>query len=115
MWEENSGAGDEEGESAAGVGEDDFHRGVVADDVVEDHVHSGSAGFVGEIEEGGDEAGVYGFRVGGRGGMDEDDGRAFFQFGPEGEEVGVAEVVVVGSIAGEEGDAVGVEGVKGVG
>ena len=114
MWEENSGAGDEVGERAAGVGEDDFNGGVVPDDVVEDHVHGCAAGFVGVIEEGGDEDGIYGFGVGGGRGVDEDDGGAFFEFSPEGEEVGVAEVVVVVSIAGEEGNAVGVEGVEGV-
>ena len=97
------------------MGEDDFHRGVVADHVVEDHVHSCAAGFVGEIEEGGDEAGVYGLKVCGGGGVDEDDCGAFFEFGPEGEEVRVAEVVVGVAVAGEEGDAVGVEGVEGVG
>ena len=97
------------------MGEDYFHRGVVADDVVEDHVHSCATGFVGKIEEGGDEAGVHGLSVGGRGRVDEDDGGTFFEFGPEREEVWVAEVVVAISVAGEEGDAVGVEGVEGVG
>ena len=96
------------------MGEDDFHGRVVADDVVEDHVHGRAAGFVWKIEEGGDEAGVYGFGMGGGGGMDEGNGGAFFEFGPEGEKVGVAEVVVVVSVAGEEGHAVGVEGVEGV-
>ena len=114
MREEDGGAGNEEGEGAAGVGEDDFDGGVGADYVVEDQVHSRAPGFVGEIEEGGDQAGVYWFGMCGRGGVDEDDGGAFFEFGPEGEEVGVAEVVVVGSVTGEEGDAVGVEGVEGV-
>ena len=97
------------------MGEDDFHGRVVADDVVEDHVHGCAAGFVGEIKERGDEERVYRSGVGGAGGMDEDDGGAFFEFGPEGEEVGVAEVVVVIAVAGEEGDAVGVESVEGVG
>ena len=113
--QEDGSAGDEVGESAAGVGEDDFHGGVVADDVVKDHVHGRAAGFMGEIEKGGDEAGIYEFGVGGGGGMDEDDGGAFFEFGPEREEVGVAEVVVVIAVAGEEGYAVGVESVEGVG
>ncbi len=36
MGEEESGARDEEGEGAAGVGEDDFDGGVVVDYVVED-------------------------------------------------------------------------------
>lgn len=97
------------------MGEDDFHRRVVADDVIEDQVHGRAAGFVRVVEKGGGEDGIYGFGVGGGGGVDEDDGGAFFELGPEGEEVGVAEVVVVGSVAGEQGDAVGVEGVEGVG
>lgn len=53
-------------------------------------------------------------RIDGVGRVDEDDGVASVQFFPDGGVLRVAEVLVLDAVAGEEGDAVGVEGVEGV-
>ena len=112
MREKASGAVDEVRQRAPGVREDDLAAGVGAQGVVDDEVHCRPARLVRVVEHRLGQGFVDQVRIDWVGGVDEDDGFAPAEFGPDGLEVWVAEVVVVGAVAGEEGDAVGVEDVE---
>ena len=81
---------DEGREGAAGVGEDDFAAGVVLQGAGEDEVDGGAARFVGVVEHGLGEGFVDEVAVDGVGGVDEDDGLAGAEGGPDRGEVGMA-------------------------
>ena len=66
------------------------------------------------VEHGPRQVLVHGRSVRGLGRVHEDDRFSSVEFCPHGLEGWVAEVLVPGAVAGEEGDAVGVEGVVGV-
>ena len=110
--EDACGAVDEVGQGAAGVGEDDLAVGVGAQGVGDDEVDGCAAGFVRVVEHWLGEGWVDEMRVDGVGGVDEDDGVAAVELGPDRCQVCVAEVVVVGAVACKEGHAVCVEDVE---
>lgn len=114
MRQRPCGAMDEIRESAAGMGEDDFAVRIGADGVIDDQIHGGAAGLVRIVEHGlrkglVDEVFVHGVR-----GMYKNHCLAPAQLGPDGFEVGVTKVMVVGSVTSEKGDSVCAELVEGV-
>ena len=92
--------------------EDDLATGVGAQRVVDNEVHSCSARLVRVVEHGLRHGLVDEIRIHGMCRVDEDYRLPAAELCPDGFEVWVAEVVVVGAVAGEEGDAVGVEDIE---
>ena len=114
--EEAGGAVNEVGEVAAGVGEDDLAvTGVVAEHVRGDHVDCCAACFVRVVVGGLGEVFVDQVGVHGVGWVDEYDGGAAVEKVPDRDEIWMAEVVVVFSVARKQDDAVRAEGVERVG
>ena len=113
VGQQRRGADREIREGPAGVGKDDAAPSVPAHDARHDHVDRRARRLVRVIDDGEREAGVDTARVDGVGRVHEDDGALGVEVPPDAVEVPVAEVVVVGPVAREEGDAVGAQVVQG--
>lgn len=114
LLERRGDAAEQPWQRAAGVRQDDLAVGELGARAHGDHVHGGAGRLVRIIDHGLGQARVDLGRVGGMRGVDEGDAFAAVELGPDRFEGGVAEVGVSVAVAGEERDAVSVEGIEGV-